>query len=113
MGKVWFGAALGAILGIADGLTAWFAPSVRDALGGIVVGSTIKGAAAGILAGWFAKKVHSWLFGTLFGLAVGAVFALGVAAIQHDHYVAILIPGSLVGAIAGFATQMFEPKAQS
>jgi hypothetical protein len=82
-------------------------------LGGIVVGSTIKGAVAGFLAGWFAKKVRSLLFGTLFGLAVGALFAFGVAAMQHDHYLAILIPGSLVGAISGFATQMFEPRAQS
>jgi hypothetical protein len=32
---------LGAILGVIDGLTAWFTPEVRDQLGGIVIGSTI------------------------------------------------------------------------
>jgi hypothetical protein len=33
---------LGAILGVIDGLTAWFTPAVRDQLAGIVFGSTLK-----------------------------------------------------------------------
>jgi hypothetical protein len=59
MGKLWFGVPVGALLGMVDGLTAWFYPEVRTQLAGIVVGSTIKGAIAGALAGWFARRVNS------------------------------------------------------
>ena len=55
MNKLWFGLLVGAGLGILDGLTAWFTPAVRTQLAGIVVGSTIKGAIAGAVAGWFGQ----------------------------------------------------------
>ena len=110
MGKVWFGVALGAFLGIFDGLTAWFTPEVRDQLAGIVVGSTIKGAIAGVVAGWFAKRVNSLPIGILVGLGIGLLLAFGVASMQHAHYFEIMLPGSLVGAITGFATQKYQAK---
>jgi hypothetical protein len=109
MGKLWFGVALGAVLGVLDGLTAWFTPAVRAQLAGIVMGSMFKGAIAGAAAGWFAKKVHSAPLGILVGLAVGMLLAYGVAAMQHGYYFEIMLPGSLVGAIAGYATQKHEP----
>ena len=59
MNKVIYGLILGGVLGIFDGLTAWFTPAARSQLLGIVVGSTIKGIIAGILIGFFARKVHS------------------------------------------------------
>jgi len=43
MNKVLLGLLLGALLGAIDGGTAWFTPSVRAQLAGIIVGSTIKG----------------------------------------------------------------------
>jgi len=46
MSKPVLGLVLGGILGIFDGLTAWFTPAVRDQLAGIVVGSTIPGVIA-------------------------------------------------------------------
>jgi hypothetical protein len=110
MGKVWFGVALGAFLGIFDGLTAWFTPEVRTAIVGIVIGSTIKGAIAGVVAGWFAKKVNSLPLGILVGLGIGLLLAFGVASMQHGYYFEIMLPGSLVGAICGFATQKYQPK---
>ena len=109
MGKVWYGVVLGAVLGILDGLTAWLTPAVRDQLAGIVIGSTIKGAIAGVIAGWFAKRVNSVPLGILVGLAAGMLLAYGVAAMQHGYYFQIMLPGSLVGAIAGFATQKHQP----
>jgi hypothetical protein len=109
MGKVWYGILLGAVLGIFDGLTAWFTPAVRDQVAGIVVGSTFKGAIAGIVAGWFAKKVNSVPLGILVGLVTGLLLAYGVAAMQHGYYFQIMLPGSLVGAIVGFATQKHRP----
>ena len=49
MSKPLLGIVLGAILGAIDGLTAWFTPAVRNQLGGIVIGSTIKGIIAGVV----------------------------------------------------------------
>lgn len=52
MSKPVLGLVLGGVLGIFDGLTAWFEPAVRNQMLGIVVGSTIKGLIAGILIGF-------------------------------------------------------------
>jgi hypothetical protein len=107
MSKPLIGIVLGAILGAFDGLTAWFTPAVRDQLGGIVVGSTIKGIIAGIAIGLFAKKFHSLPMGILFGLGVGAFLAFLIALLQGGYYFEIILPGSLVGLIVGFATQKY------
>jgi len=56
MSKPLYGLVLGGILGIFDGLTAWFTPEVRSALLGIVVGSTVKGLVAGVAIGWFSNR---------------------------------------------------------
>jgi hypothetical protein len=112
MSKPLVGVILGAVLGALDGLTAWFTPAVRSELAGIVIGSTIKGIIAGIAIGFFAKKFRSLPLGILFGLAVGAFLAFLVAYMQHGYYLEIILPGSLVGLIVGFATQRYgnEPR---
>jgi hypothetical protein len=108
MNKPVFGLVLGGVLGIFDGLTAWFTPEVRNALVGIVIGSTFKGIIAGVLIGLFARKVHSMVWGTIFGLAVGALLAFGICQLQGGkYYFEIMLPGSLVGVIVGIATQKF------
>ena len=107
MNKVLVGLLLGALLGAFDGLTAWFTPAVRNALVGIVIGSTIKGMIAGVAAGWFARKVQSVVAGIAFGLAVGLVLAWLVAFMQHGYYFEIMLPGAIVGAIVGWATQRY------
>jgi hypothetical protein len=107
---------LGTILGAFDGLTAWFTPAVRNALLGIVIGSTIKGLIAGVLIGFFARKVNSLALGILFGLGVGLLLAFAVAAMQPgpDHYYfAIMLPGGIVGTIIGYATQRFGERPQT
>ena len=108
MNKLWFGLLVGAGLGILDGLTSWFTPAVRSQLAGIVVGSTIKGAMAGAVAGWFARRRNSVPLGILVGLVAGMLLAYGVAAMQHGYYFEIMLPGSLVGAIAGYAAQKHQ-----
>jgi F0F1-type ATP synthase assembly protein I len=108
MSKPILGILLGAILGAFDGLTAWFTPAVRVQLGGIVVSSTIKGIIAGIAIGFFAKKFHSLPLGLLFGLFIGALLAWLTAKFAvGDYYFQIMLPGSLVGLIVGFATQKY------
>ena len=105
MKKPVFAMLLGAVLGVLDGLTAWFTPEVRNAMLGIVIGSTIKGLLTGVLIGVFALKVHSLLWGTVFGLIVGAFFAWLILLMNPGHTLNIMLPGSLVGVIVGYATQ--------
>jgi len=115
MNKPVFGLLLGSFLGVFDGLTAWFTPEVRVALVGIVIGSTVKGLITGISAGYFAKKVQSLPLGILFGLAVGMLLAFLVAAMPEPsgkhHYFEIMLPGSILGAVVGFATQRYKARA--
>ena len=111
MNKVLLGLILGGVLGVLDGLTAWFTPEVRDQMMGIVIGSTVKGIIAGLLIGYFARKVNSLALGILFGLAIGAGLAFLVAAMPDPsgkhYYFEIVLPGSIVGLLVGYATQKF------
>jgi hypothetical protein len=117
MSKPVIGLILGGILGIFDGLTALVsAPEVAPQIVGIVIGSTFKGLVVGALAGWFARKVDSVPAGILFGLAVGAFFAYLVAAMPQpsgEHYYwEIILPGSVLGVIVGYATQRYGAAAR-
>jgi hypothetical protein len=117
MSKPVLGLVLGGILGVFDGLTAWFTPEARSLLLGIVIGSTFKGLVAGLAIGFFAKKVHSLPWGIVFGLAVGLFFAFLVAAMPQPsgkhYYFEIMLPGAIVGAIVGYATQVWRGKSLS
>lgn len=117
MNKIWLGLILGGLLGIFDGLTAWFTPEVRPYMLGIVIGSTFKGLIAGLAIGFFARKVNSLPLGILFGLGVGLLLALAVAAMPSatgkHYYFEIMLPGSLVGLIVGYATQRYGRGAQA
>jgi flagellar biosynthesis protein FliR len=112
MSKPVLGLLLGGILGVFDGLTAYFTPEVRNALVGIVIGSTVKGLIAGLSIGFFSKRVHSVPLGIVFGLGIGLVLAFLVAAIPSEtgkhYYFEIMLPGAIVGAIVGYATQVYR-----
>src|SRR6188474_2377357 len=101
MSKPIYGLVLGGILGIFDGLTAYFTPEVRDQMMSIVIGSTVKGIIAGVSIGYFAKKVDSLPLGVLFGVGVGLVLAFLVAAMPNPsgkhYYFEIMLPGAIVG----------------
>src|SRR5437868_11017458 len=108
MNKIILGLLLGAVLGAVDGATSWFTPEVRAQIFGIVMGSTVKGMIAGVAAGWFARKVQNVAAGIAFGLAVGAILAYGIVLMNGGKYFfAIMLPGSCVGAICGWATQRY------
>lgn len=108
MNKILLGILLGAVLGALDGATSWFTPEVRAGIIGIIAGSTVKGIIAGVAAGWFARKVQNLWAGIIFGLAVGALLAYGIVLMnQGKYFFAIMLPGSCVGAICGFATQRY------
>jgi hypothetical protein len=110
-----FGLLLGAALGALDGLTALVsAPETSPQIVGIVIGSTLKGVIAGVLIGWFATRVHSLPLGILFGLGVGFLLALLVAMMPAEdgshYYWEIILPGSVVGVIVGYATQRWSER---
>lgn len=111
MNKIVFGLILGGLLGVFDGLTAYFTPEVRAQMVGIVMGSMVKGIIAGVLIGWFARKVNSLPLGIAFGLAVGLLLAFGVTQMQpgpNHYYFQIMLPGGIVGLIVGYATQKYQ-----
>lgn len=109
MNKILVGIVFGLILGAIDGATAWFYPEVRSMMASILVGSSIKGMVVGLFSGWFARKVRSTPWGIVVGAALGLFFAFLVAAMQAEngqhHYLEIMLPGFVVGAIIGFLTQ--------
>ncbi len=104
MNRILVGLVVGGALGILDGLTAWFTPAVRAGLLGIVIGSCFKGLLAGVMIGLFARKVRSTGAVVLFGTCVGAFLAFLIAHMQGGYYLQIILPGSLVGLLTGFAT---------
>jgi hypothetical protein len=118
MNKPVLGLVLGGFLGIFDGLSALVsAPETAPGIVGIVIGSTFKGLLVGVLVGWFARRVHSLTAGVLVGLLCGAFFAFLVAAIPQPsgvhYYWQIMLPGSVLGLIVGYATQKYGRPALS
>jgi len=109
MNKIVVGLLFGLVLGALDGATAWFYPETRPVIGGILIGSSFKGMLVGILSGWFARKVHSTGWGIAVGSMLGLLFAFLVAFMDaksgKPHYLEIMLPGFVVGAIVGFLTQ--------
>jgi uncharacterized membrane protein YeaQ/YmgE (transglycosylase-associated protein family) len=63
----------------------------------------------GLFSGWFAHRVRSTKRGIVVGAALGLLFAFLVAwmnaAAGTPHYLEIMLPGFVVGAIIGFLTQ--------
>lgn len=118
MNKILVGLIVGAVLGLIDGATAWFTPQVRDQMLSIIIGSTFKGVIAGIAAGWYARKVQSVPKGIVFGFIVGLVLAFAVAAMPDpktgEHYWwQIMVPGSILGGVIGWATQRYGKPAST
>jgi hypothetical protein len=104
MNRIAVGVLVGGVLGILDGLTAWFTPEARPQMIGIVIGSTVKGLVAGAIIGAFARKVNHAGWTMAFGTFVGALLAFFIAQMGGKYYLEIILPGSLVGLLTGFAT---------
>jgi hypothetical protein len=109
MNKIMVGLIFGIVLGAVDGATALFYPETRPLIAGIMVGSSFKGMLVGLLSGWFARKVQSTGWGIVVGSVLGLLFAFIIAVMDASkgkpHYLEIMLPGFIVGAIVGFLTQ--------
>jgi len=109
MNKPMVGLVAGAVLGVIDGSTAWFTPAVRSEMATILMGSSVKGMAVGIICGLIARKVHSTAVGLAAGAVFGLLFAYLIAMMPEPdgthYYVKIMVPGFVLGALTGFSTQ--------
>ena len=113
MTKPVFGMLLGGFLGVFDGLTALIsAPETRPAIVGIVIGSTVKGLVAGLLIGFLARRLRSLPVAILAGAAIGAFFAYLVT-IGGPYLWEIVLPGTVLGIIVGFATYQYGDAART
>ena len=108
MTKPVFAMLLGGVLGVFDGLTALIsAPQEAPNIVGIVIGSTVKGIAVGLIVGLVATRTRSMAVGILTGVVVGAILAYLVT-IGSPYLWEIVLPGSVVGLIVGFATMKYS-----
>ena len=108
MKKPVFATLLGGILGAFDGLSALIsAPETRPLIAGIVAGSTFKGLVLGLIVGLVAQRTQSAGILVGLGLALGAFFAYLVT-LQEPYFWEIILPGSIVGLIVGFATAKYR-----
>lgn len=113
MRKPVFAMLLGGVLGVFDGLSALVsAPEVRPMIAGIVAGSTFKGVVAGLIIGLVARRTQSLGIIVGVGIAVGAFFAYLVT-IGQPYFWEIILPGSIVGLIVGFATARYREPVRS
>jgi hypothetical protein len=105
------GLAVGGTLGLLDGLSGFFEPSLAPIMGSVITFSLLKGLVAGLAIGYFSQRVKSMPLGLLAGIVIAALFSLLVIlragmALFWD----IMLPGMLLGLIVGFATQKFGKK---
>ena len=112
--KPMLGLAVGGTLGLLDGLSGFFEPSLAPVMSSVITFSLLKGLVAGIATGYVSQRVHSMLVGILAGIGIAA--ALSLLVILHAGtamFWDIMIPGMLLGLIVGFATQRFGKKTET
>ena len=81
-------------------------------IGTIIAGSTFKGVVAGLIVGLVARKSQSTALIVTVGLVVGAFFAYLVT-LGGPYFWEIILPGSIVGLIVGFATAKYRGPVRS
>jgi len=106
--KPLLGLAIGGTLGLLDGLSGFFEPSLAPLMASVITFSLLKGLVSGISIGYVSQKVHSLALGVLIGLGIAAFLSFLV--VWHAGMTLfwdIMLPGMLLGVIVGFCTQKF------
>ena len=86
------GLTVGGVLGLIDGMSAWFYPEARSMMVTIILGSTVKGVLTGLSVGLVAKWKQSLPLGILAGALVGFVLSSLVAMGQPAQFWEIVFP---------------------
>jgi hypothetical protein len=108
------GLAVGGVLGLLDGLSGFLEPTLAPVMGSVITFSLLKGLLAGIATGYVSQRVHSMMLGILAGIGIAAALSLLVILrAGMTLFWDILLPGMLLGAIVGFATQRFGRSRES
>src|SRR4029077_20933770 len=111
--KPMLGLAVGGVLGSIDGLSGFLEPSLAPVMGSVITFSLLKGLVSGIAIGYFSQKVRSMTASIVAGIAIAGVLSfLVILRAGMALFWDILLPGMLLGAIVGFATQRFGTKAE-
>lgn len=114
LSKPVLGLLLGGTLGLLDGLSGFFEPSLAPEMGQVIAFSLLKGLIAGVVIGFVSQKVRSLAFGLFAGLAIaGALSWLVVWHAGMALFWDIMLPGMLLGVIVGFCTQRFGKPLQA
>jgi hypothetical protein len=112
--KPMLGLVLGGTLGLLDGLSGFFEPSLAPLMASVITFSMLKGLVSGAAIGYFAKRVRSIPLGIFTGIAIAALFSLLlILKAGMGLFWDIMLPGMLLGLIVGFATQKFGRPAES
>jgi hypothetical protein len=105
------GLAVGGLLGLLDGLSGFFEPSLAPVMGSVITFSLLKGLLAGLATGYVSQRVHSMAVGIAAGIGIAMLLSfLVILRAGIALFWDILLPGMLLGAIVGFATQRFGRK---
>jgi hypothetical protein len=104
--KPLLGLVLGGTLGLLDGLSGFFEPSLAPVMSSVITFSLLKGLVSGIAIGYVSQRVHSMFLGILAGVAIASVLSfLVILRAGMALFWDIMLPGMVLGVIVGFATQ--------
>ena len=108
MSKPLFGLVLGGVLGILDGLTAYFTPEVRNQLSESSSARPSRASWPGCRSGTSRARSIPCRSASCSGSPSGWIVAAMPDANGKHYYFEIMLPGALVGAIVGYATQKYR-----
>ncbi len=108
LSKPMLGLLTGGTLGLLDGLTGFFEPSLAPFMTSVITFSMLKGLLAGLAIGFFSQRFHSMPLALFAGIIIAAILSLLVVLrAGMGLFWDIMLPGMLLGLIVGFATQKF------
>jgi hypothetical protein len=116
LSKPILGLITGGTLGLLDGLSGFFEPSLAPVMTSVITFSMLKGLISGLAIGFFSQRVRSMPLGLFAGIVIAAILSLLVILrAGMGLFWDIMLPGMLLGLIVGFATQKYgrrvEPSA--
>ena len=108
------GLIIGGTLGLLDGLSGFFEPSLAPFMTSVVTFSMMKGLLSGLAIGFFSQRVRSMPLGLFAGIIIAAILSLLVILrAGMGLFWDIMLPGMLLGLIVGFATQKYGRRVEA